>query len=303
MSIVLSVSCITYNHALYIRDCLDGFLMQKTTFPIEVIIHDDCSTDGTKEIIEEYAAKYPDIIFPMFQTENQYSKGIRGLMARFNFPRCRGKYIALCEGDDYWTDSSKLQKQVDFLEMNSDYSMCFHDALNVYTNKKNRTFSEKYPFLNLKTDFTQHDLIHYQWFIPTASMLFRNFGSVPDYFFKINAGDYNLQMFLSKMGKIHYLPESMSVYRITSNGLGTVNLNPMHRINDLQLWLGQVKSVEKKYILRRILANYRLLFKRDIRKINSMGLIYHLVVSIKTFMLYVYYLLIHILLNKQMINK
>ncbi len=120
------ISCTTYNHAPYIRKCLEVFLMQKTTFPIQVIIHDDCSTDGTKEIIEEYAAKYPDIIFPMFQTENQYSKGIRGLMARFNFPRCGGKYIALCEGDDYWTDSSKLEKQVDFLEANSDYVGCFH---------------------------------------------------------------------------------------------------------------------------------------------------------------------------------
>jgi glycosyltransferase involved in cell wall biosynthesis len=93
---------------------LDGFLSQKTNFPFEIVIHDDCSTDGTREIIEEYSQKFPDIIFPMFQHENQYSKGIRGMMARFNFPRCRGKYIALCEGDDYWTDPYKLQKQLGF---------------------------------------------------------------------------------------------------------------------------------------------------------------------------------------------
>ncbi len=126
MSIVLSISCITFNHAYYVKECLDGFLMQKTSFPFEILIHDDCSTDGTKEIIEEYVAKYPDIIFPIFQTENQYSKGVRGMMARFNFPRSRGKYLALCEGDDYWTDPYKLQKQVDFLEANQEYLRFFH---------------------------------------------------------------------------------------------------------------------------------------------------------------------------------
>ena len=97
---LVSVSCITYNHNNYIRECLDGFLSQKTTFLMKLIIHDDCSTDGTKEIIEEYAAKYPDIIFPMFQKDNQYSKGIKPTW-EFNFSRCRGKYIAMCEGDDY----------------------------------------------------------------------------------------------------------------------------------------------------------------------------------------------------------
>ena len=127
MSIIVSVSCITYNHAPYIRACLDGFLMQKTSFVFEILIHDDCSTDGTREIIEEYSKKYPDIIFPIFQTENQYSKGVRGMMARFNFPRSRGKYIALCEGDDYWSDPYKLQRQVDFLEANTDFSICFHN--------------------------------------------------------------------------------------------------------------------------------------------------------------------------------
>ncbi|GAB3712045.1 glycosyltransferase family 2 protein [Flavobacterium koreense] len=122
---LVSISCITFNHARYLRECFDGFLMQQTNFAFEVVIHDDASTDETKAIIEEYTQKHPTIFYPMYQTENQYSKGVRGIMAKFNFPRCRGKYITLCEGDDYWTDPNKLQKQVDFLEANEDYAICW----------------------------------------------------------------------------------------------------------------------------------------------------------------------------------
>src|SRR5690554_4131282 len=126
---LVSISCITYNHAPYIRQCLEGFLMQQCDFEYEILIHDDASTDGTSDIIREYQEKYPNIIKPIIQTENQWSQGVRGIMARFNFPRAKGKYIALCEGDDYWTDPLKLQKQVDFLEENENYSFCFHDAI------------------------------------------------------------------------------------------------------------------------------------------------------------------------------
>ena len=119
----VSVCTITYNHAPYIRQCLDAILMQKTSFPFEMLIHDDASTDGTADIIREYEALYPDIIKPIYQTENQYSKGIT-FTSKFNYERARGKYIAMCEGDDYWTDPLKLQKQVDFLETHPDYSIC-----------------------------------------------------------------------------------------------------------------------------------------------------------------------------------
>ena len=112
--------------------------MQKTNFKYEIIIHDDASTDGTTEIIKEYAEKYPDLITPIFQTENQYSKGLRGFYARFVFPKAKGKYIALCDGDDYWADSLKLQKQVDFLETHHDYAICSHD-FKVY-NEEEKTF-------------------------------------------------------------------------------------------------------------------------------------------------------------------
>lgn len=138
---LVSICCITYNHAHFIRKCLDGFLMQKAPLCVphgtkmsdwcEILIHDDCSTDGTTEIIKEYAAKYPDLIFPIYEEENQYSKGKAGKMDLYNYERAKGKFIAYCEGDDYWTEPLKLQMQVDFLESHSDYSVTFHRCKHV----------------------------------------------------------------------------------------------------------------------------------------------------------------------------
>jgi len=123
--VMVSISCLTYNHERYIRDALEGFVMQKTDFRFEAIVHDDASTDGTADIIREYAEKYPDIIKPIYETENQYSKH-DGSLGRIMDAVCIGKYIAYCEGDDYWTNPLKLQKQVDFLETHPDYSIAFN---------------------------------------------------------------------------------------------------------------------------------------------------------------------------------
>ena len=124
---LVSICCLAYNHAPFIRKCLDGFLMQKTSFSIEILVHDDASTDGTDSIIREYAEKFPELIFPLYETENQFSKGKSAVMdIEYNYSRARGKYIAYCEGDDYWTDPLKLQKQVDFMESHPEYSVCFH---------------------------------------------------------------------------------------------------------------------------------------------------------------------------------
>lgn len=136
----LSICCLAYNHEFFIRKCLDGFMMQKTDFPFEVLIHDDASTDNTPQIIREYQSKYPDIIKPIFQKENQYSKGI-WITGIHQLPRAKGKYIAFCEGDDYWTDPYKLQKQVDFLETHPDYSLCCH-RYQVFDKEENSLISE-----------------------------------------------------------------------------------------------------------------------------------------------------------------
>lgn len=139
---LVSICCITYNHAQFIRKCLDGFLMQKTDFPIEILIHDDCSTDGTTEIIREYEAKYPELIFPLYEEENQYQQGKAAEIDFYNYRRARGKYIAYCEGDDYWTDPLKLQKQVDFMEANPEYSVCFH-ACQMFDTSRNEFIPRK----------------------------------------------------------------------------------------------------------------------------------------------------------------
>ena len=133
------IQCTAYNHALYIKDALDGFVMQKTDFPFVAIVHDDASTDETAKIIKKYAEKYPDIILPIYETENQYSKKNAGVGPIMNYA-CKetdAKYIAICEGDDYWIDPQKLQKQVDFLEANPNYGMGYSKIL-WYSQNKNK---------------------------------------------------------------------------------------------------------------------------------------------------------------------
>jgi glycosyltransferase involved in cell wall biosynthesis len=207
---LVSISCITFNHSLYIRNCLDGLINQRTNFDFEILIHDDASNDGTREIIEEYSLRHPNIK-AICQSENQYSKGVRGIMARFNFPRARGKYIALCEGDDYWTDPYKLQKQVDFMEANPDYSLCFHSvSVLLPDNELKDDFITKPP----SADMDIIEVAKHGNFIHTPSVLFRRFmDDFPDNLLQAPVGDFCLQMFLAEKGKFRMLPDNMAVYR------------------------------------------------------------------------------------------
>lgn len=127
--ILVTCACITFNHKNFIRQCLDGMLMQETKFPFEIVVYDDCSTDGTREIVRDYAASHPDKIRVVFPEENQYSKYGDVVLENFVLPIAKGKYIALCEGDDYWTDANKLQKQVEWMEQHPKYSVTFHRCL------------------------------------------------------------------------------------------------------------------------------------------------------------------------------
>lgn len=223
---LVSVSCITYNHKKYIRDAIESFLMQRTDFPIEIIIHDDASTDGTTEIVKEYEGKYPNLIYPIFQKENQYSKGIKPLF-EYVFPKTRGKYIALCEGDDYWIDSYKLQKQIKLLEENSEYSMCFHNAYIVWEGKK-----KKRKFCDCdKSLYNTIDLIEKNWFIPTQSIVYRkNDFEYKEWMNFVFGGDYVLQLFLSTKGDIYYIDEVMSVYRMHRKGLSESKMPLYHNV-------------------------------------------------------------------------
>ena len=242
MSIIVSVSCITFNHAPYIRACLDGFLMQKTSFIFEILIHDDCSTDGTREIIEEYSKKYPDIIFPIFQTENQYSKGVRGMMARFNFPRSRGKYIALCEGDDYWSDPYKLQRQVDFLEANTNFSICFHNMK--ILNESNPSAIE---FTNSKDQESVSsilDLASKGNFMFTASVVFKKpKDGFPNWLTDLPIGDYAIHLFNAQFGKIKFLDQVMGVYRIHAGGVwGSFSKEKLY-----DRWIPMLEQLQDKF--------------------------------------------------------
>jgi len=210
---LVSVCCLAYNHAPYIRQCLDGFMMQKCDFPFEVLIHDDASTDGTADVIREYEAKYPDIIKPIYQTENQYSKGV-GVTRVYQFPRAKGKYIALCEGDDYWTDPNKLQRQVDFLEAHEDVSMCFHDAKTIDIDGNNKGNHRRYS----KDQYVPIEdmILNGGGFCPTASLVFRTKyikSGYPDFCQNFYVGDYPLQLYLLAKGKVYYFDNEMSVYR------------------------------------------------------------------------------------------
>ncbi len=128
--IMVSVMCITYNHERYIRQCLESLVSQKTSFRYEVVVHDDCSTDGTADIIREFEEKYPGIIRPIYQKENQYQKRVRLFQTTALY--ARGKYVAFCEGDDYWCDNEKLQIQVDYMESHPKCSICFHNVNMLY---------------------------------------------------------------------------------------------------------------------------------------------------------------------------
>jgi glycosyltransferase involved in cell wall biosynthesis len=210
---LVSISCLVYNHAAFLDDAFKGFLKQKTNFKFEVIIHDDASNDGSREIIDSYTKKYPDIFFPFIQRTNQYSQGIRGISERYNFPRCRGKYIAMCEGDDYWRDENKLQTQVDFLERHAEYSMSCHQALVIdNSNLRDSLFNS----IKKDTEITFDELL-FKNTIPTASIVFRNTSiHLPTH---IETGDWILCLYLARQGKIHFSTSVMSVYRKHPNSV------------------------------------------------------------------------------------
>ena len=217
--LTVTIRCLVYNHEPYLRQCLEGFVMQKTNFRFEAIVHDDASTDGSANIILEYAEKYPDIIKPIIETENQYSKR-DGSLRRIMNAHTHGKYIAFCEGDDYWTDPLKLQKQVDFLENNPEYSMCFHNVNVIAENCNLET--DIYSHLENR-DYNIKELL-IKWSVPTCSILMRGFinEKVPINK-KFAVGDNVLITTCALFGKIRCINELMGCYRRNANGWTNMN--------------------------------------------------------------------------------
>lgn len=240
---LLTIRCIVYNHEAYIRDCLEGFVMQETTFPFEVIIHDDASTDNSVAIIKEYAAKYQHIIKPIIQTENQYQKPGHGHMNTDinNAMAESSRYLAFCEGDDYWIDPTKIQQQVEWFETHPDYTMVWHDSYILdYRNGSKTTFhrANKNTTIGLK-----EIIMGGGGFCPSPSlMVHKNLylnrpKEVTDQF----VGDYPDQIYFALMGKTYYIAKPMSVYRLCTPGSWTSTA----RYNEVDGFFQNLKGVQK----------------------------------------------------------
>lgn len=276
----VSVYCTVYNHAKYLRDALNGFVSQKTNFPFEVFVHDDASTDGSADIIREYAQAYPHIIKPILQTENQYSKGLK-IFGTFILPKVTGEYIAVCEGDDYWTDPCKLQMQVDFLDSHPEYSACAHNTL-----KENLQTGVTLPMYDRRED--QDITLAQALYGPaqgwhTSSVMYRvqYAANRPEFFQKAKGfGDYPLIIYLVLSGKVRFLARNMSHYRfgIANSWTSRSRANTDRLVRNHQYAIEMLQAVDEytnhanyQLIQPVILENeYKQLFyKGDYRKLRK----------------------------------
>lgn len=226
------VRSLVYNHEPYLRQCLDGFVMQKTNFKFEVQIHDDASTDNSAAIILEYAEKYPDIIKPYIEEENQYSKGRKG---KWKWGPLNCKYIAICEGDDYWIDPLKLQKQVDYLEGHPRCTMVCNRT-KIYSERLKVFVGEKYWYNKNRELKTKEIIRRGGGAIQTASVIYRKdiINNYPDYCLRCATGDHPLQLTAAMKGYIYYMNDIMSVYRI-DNSLSWIGSQKRKEANVLRL--------------------------------------------------------------------
>lgn len=235
---LVAIKCAVYNHEPYLRDCLEGFVMQQTNFPFVAIVHDDASTDSSAAIIREYEEKYPDIIKPIYETENQYSKhdGSVGRIMDVAIDATDAKYVAICEGDDYWTDPLKLQKQVDFMEANPEYSMCFHKVKLLI--QKTGELRNEIDVRDMSGKSTIIDLVERNY-VHTPSVLYRIY---PDLFkqdqnmISCFFGDYKMWLLLANKGNIFKFEDIMAIYRVGSGVFSSEKWNTKHKLELLILF-------------------------------------------------------------------
>ncbi len=254
--IQVSVCLITYNHSAYIREAIESVLMQQVNFSWEIIIADDCSTDDTRTIIEEYRTKYPQLIKTLFQPHNV--GGGKNFVDLLN--AANGKYIAYLEGDDYWIDKHKLQKQYVYMERNSNISLCYHQSNRVYTKLtpwalKNQDKGPNYTSNDSDEPITTiNTLLDKGWFILSNTMFFKNI-KLPTGFEYLHIGDFPLHVLLADKGDIGFIKEIMGVYRINHLGLSTTTINVVNLEQRKKLFFNEISMYD--------FINYETRFKYD----------------------------------------
>lgn len=277
--IMVSINCLAYNHEKYIARALDSIIMQKVNFKYEILVHDDASDDQTAEIIKGYQAKYPELLNVIYDDENTYTKGTKILDE--NIDRARGKYIAICEGDDFWSSAHKLQRQFDFLESNPDFSLCVH-ASHMVNRKEKKLRKTIRPSIGDKV-FTIHEIIKTggRLFATNSMMYRRELGRPLPEFYKISlVEDYPLMVLLALKGNVYYMDAFLSAYQLGleqswtnctySNIEKTLNhfdhtIKMLDSLNEYSNYtLNDTIEMKKKYVL----FNCHLV-KKDYRAIKS----------------------------------
>jgi len=258
---LVSICCICYDQEQYIRQALDGFVMQQTSFPFEVVISDDCSKDGTRKVIAEYKGKYPELIRDISPENN------KGSMSNWLYVQdcARGRYVAICEGDDYWTDPLKLQKQVDFLESHPDYSMCCHGA--TVLNETKRKIDSGCERMTTREYFPEDAFP--TWQIPTASIVYRRepvmaYPIVHQQDFM--AGDVVLILRCMHVGRVWGFAEHMSVYRMNPGGMTSQEENMISRLKTCRHYealMVNFPQLDKTYCNRYIAMVYYTKYRQE----------------------------------------
>lgn len=276
--VIVSVCVQTYNQEDYIVECLDGILMQKTNFPFEVILGEDESTDNTRAICKRYAEQFPEKIKLFLRSRKDVIKINGNATGRYNFienlKACSGKYIALCEGDDYWTDPLKLQKQVDFLEANPNYGMCLHNVqqLNTFDDSKNTII----PNVITNTDISLNEYVLSNR-TATCSIMFKStcFFPIQNWFKKLPFGDLGLILSVLKAcnGKAHVLSDCMGVYRIHEKGIhGNLHKNNSRLIKAYKQHIQFTRIIKNELLKERTYKT--IIFKKYINTYKVLAKLY-----------------------------
>jgi glycosyltransferase involved in cell wall biosynthesis len=267
---LVSIVCTAYNHEPYIAKALDSFVMQQTSFPIEIVVHDDASTDNTAAIIRQYESKYPKLFVCIYQTENQYSKPERDIYHDIVIPITRGKYIAICEGDDYWIDPTKLEKQVTFMELGPNLSMSFHAARVDFAEGNRRSI---YYFRKGRSILKPKEVIvGGNGFYATCTAMFKRevFDDYPAFFFRSPVGDAIWALNAIRKGDVGYIDKAMAVYNNGVPGSWTEMSSKQELSKKLErfITMEDVRNQFDQY------TGYK--FSSAIRKINSIKLLCYL---------------------------